>query len=429
MQKKIIIAWSLLYFYSVSLIFLPEMHGEEILSLKSAVATALKANPEIIAAKRSYEAAGARIWQAASLADPMIELEYDKIYADRMLSGDPMKTYAVSQGIPFPTKLVLRAKIAARLAKMAYETYKAKEKEITAKIKSAYSELFRIHRSIEVMKENKGVLEQFSASAAARYSTALGTQADALKAQVELAKVENELIRLEQARLVAQAKVNIIMNKDPREEIPALSPEGPVDSVAALEGLSDTAKKNNPELKVYRYAIEKGKAAYDLAANEFMPDFTVKFKQMVKRDRVDENAWAGMLGVTIPVWFFQKQVFGVKEMKSELEMLKAEYKMKENMVLFDVRDAHARVEANMKVVELYETAFIPQANETVAAALRGYESGKADFLTLLDSQRMLIEFKLDHYNAILDLRVALADLERAVGVDLENKKEVRYETK
>ena len=202
-----------------------------------------------------------------------------------------------------------------------------------------------------------------------------------------------------------------------------------VGSVAALEGLSDTAKKNNPELKVYRYAIEKGKAAYDLAANEFMPDFTVKFKQMVKRDRVDENAWAGMLGVTIPVWFFQKQVFGVKEMKSELEMLKAEYKMKENMVLFDVRDAHARVEANMKVVELYETAFIPQANETVAAALRGYESGKADFLTLLDSQRMLIEFKLDHYNAILDLRVALADLERAVGVDLENKKEVRYETK
>src|SRR3989338_9063684 len=196
MQKRIIIAWSLLYFYSVSLIFVPEMHGEEILSLKSAVATALKANPEIIAAKRNYEAASARILQAASLADPMIELEYDKIYADRMLSGDPMKTYAISQDIPFPTKLFLRAKIASKVAKMAYENYKAKERSVISQVNSTYSELYIIYRTIDVTKENKGILEQFSSVATRRYSTGQGTQADTLKAQIELAKIDNQLIIL-----------------------------------------------------------------------------------------------------------------------------------------------------------------------------------------------------------------------------------------
>jgi len=53
------------------------------------------------------------------------------------------------------------------------------------------------------------------------------------------------------------------------------------------------------------------------------------------------------------------------------------------------------------------------------AAIKGYESQKTDFLALLDSERMLLEFKLDHYKAILELRIALADLERAVGVDID----------
>lgn len=395
------------------------INAEEALTLKGTLDEALKSNPEILAAKRSYEAASARIWQAASLNDPVLELEYDKMTADRMLSGNPMKTYAISQEIPFPTKLYLRAKIASKIAKTAYENYKAKERSIIAQVKNAYSELLLTHRSIEILNEQKGLLTQFSSSATARYSKGLGTQADALKAQVELARVDNQLIMLEQKRLTTQARLNILMNKDPKEEIGVPSAEEPIVFTHTLDEFYAAARLNNPELKAYRYAIERGQAAYDLSLNEFMPDFMVRFRQMVKRDRVDENAWAGMLGVTVPLWFFEKQAFGVKEMKSELEMLKAEYRMKENSTLFDIRDAYARVEANKKVVELYETAFVPQADETLKAAIRGYESDKSDFLTLLDSQRMLTEFKLDNYRAILDLRVALADLERSTGRDID----------
>jgi len=388
------------------------------LTLKDVLARILRSNPEIKSSERSFKAANARIWQAASLEDPLVEMEYDKLFADRMLTGEPMKTYALSQEVPFPTKLFLRAKIAAKQAKTAYEGYKAKERDLLSRGKSGYSELILIYKSIEIMKEQKGLLEQFSASATSRYAAAKGSQADALKAQVELARVDSQLIMLEQKRLTAQARLNVLMNRDPKEEIGPPSIEEPVNFTRSLEDLYAAARVNNPEIKAYRYAIERGQAAYDLSLNEFMPDFMIKFKQMVNRDRVDENAWSGMLGVTIPLWFFQKQAFGVKEMKEELEMARAEYKAKENNVLFDIRDAYARVEANRKIAELYETAFIPQAEETLKTSLRGYESDKTDFLTLLDSQRMLTEFKLDHYRAILDLRVALADLERAAGADI-----------
>lgn len=420
MRRRIFIGKAAYLFIFLLLVFSTvKAENSQPYTLDSLIKEALTSNPEILSVKNAFESASARIPQARSLNDPAIEFEYDRITADRMLSGDPMKTFSVTQDIPFPTKLYLRAKIASKLAKMAYENYKAKERDIISRVKSAYSELALVYKEIEINNENKDVLDQLSNTATTRYGAGQGTQADALKAQVELARVDNELIMLEQKRVTAQAKLNVLLNRDPKVDFGIPLAEPAIKFDRTLDDLYRSALENNPELAVYRYAIDRGKAAYDLSLNEFMPDFSVKFKQMVNKGRAEEGAWAGMIGVTIPLWFFEKQSFGVKEMKSDLVMIKAEYKGKENSVLFELNDAYSRAIANMKLIELYETAFIPQAQETVNVAIKGYEAEKSDFLTVLDSQRMLINFKLDHYKAILELRIALADLERVVGTDVD----------
>lgn len=392
------------------------LYAEETISLEGLIKEALTNNPEILSAKKKFEAASARIFQVASLNDPILEFEYDRMTADRMLTGDPMKTFSVSQEIPFPTKLYLKAKIASKLSKMEYENYKAKEREIISRLKSAYSELLLTNKSIELAKENKGILEQFARTATMRYSTGTGTQADALKAQVEIAKIDNEIIILGQKLISQQAMLNTLLNREPKSALGMLSREAPVKFNKPLDEFYALAKANNPELKAYNYLVEKGNTAYALSISEFAPDFMVKYRRMMNGEKKE---WAGMVGVTIPLWFFEKQAFGVKEMKSELEMLKAECEAKENMVMFEVANAYSRIDANKKLIELYETAFIPQAEQTLQASQKAYETQALDFLSLLDSERMLIGFKLEHYKAILDLRIALADLEKAVGKDLE----------
>jgi len=401
---------------------LSPVQGAELLSLRDSIREALAANPEILAAKKASEAASARILQAAALKDPLLELEYDRINADRDLSGHPMTMYAISQEVPFPTKLYYRAKIASRLARMAYETYQAKERGIIAQVKSAYADLFLVYKSIDITRENKSILEQFSSTATTRYSTGKGTQADALKAQVELAKIENELIMLEQKRLTSQARLDVLLNRDPSMGIAIPMYTITITRTPTLDELYTLAKNSNPELKAYHYGIERGEAALKLSVNEFMPDLMVQFKQMVAHGDLQGGMWAGTLGITLPLWFLQKQVFGVKEMKSELDMVKAEYQMKQNMVLFEVRDSYARAEANRKISDLYKTSFIPQAGETVKATLKGYESGTGDFLTLLDSQRMLTDFRIEEYKAAIGLTIAVADLEKAVGIEIPNPK-------
>lgn len=389
------------------------------INLDSLIEEGLKNNPQILAAKKRFEAQEAKISQAFSLKDPTLEFGYDQMIPKMTGMDSPMRTYGVSQEVPFPTKLFLRRKIAIKEANMAYQDYKEKERSVIQELKSIYAELFLIYRSIEINQENKALLEQFATSAARRFSLGQVSQQDALKAQVEIAKISNELIILEQERQIAQAKLNILLNRDPREElgIPTIGVKSKL--TLSLEELYNITKENRPELLSYRYAVQKGKASYSLSKQEYFPDFMVKYERQVTNG--DAGPWRGMLGVTFPLWFWQKQNYAVKQMRAEWQMSQAEYKTMENLVLFEVKDAFTRLEALDKLIEVYETSFLPQAEQTLKASLIGYEANKIDFLNLLDSQRMLLEIKLDYYKALVDYSIAQADLERSVGKEIIKK--------
>jgi outer membrane protein TolC len=90
-----------------------------------------------------------------------------------------------------------------------------------------------------------------------------------------------------------------------------------------------------------------------------------------------------------------------------------------NRVAFAVQDAWLKVEAQQKLVELFRDVIIPQAKQTVDASASGYRAGSVDFLTLVDNWRKLLNFDLMYHRALADMEQAVADLERAVGQDVE----------
>ncbi|MBF0384230.1 MAG: TolC family protein [Candidatus Omnitrophica bacterium] len=411
---KVLCLFSSVFFLSIACSF-----ADDNTSLEYFLKEALSNNPRIISAKFSYESATARIPQAASLTDPIIEVEYDKIFADRMLSGNPMKTLSVSQEISFPTKIYLKAKIASKIARMQYQIYKNTEQEVLSEVKKAYFELFFLERSIEINEENKALLKQIASTLISRYGNDLAQNTDVLRAQAETTKSDVEIIMLEQKKSAAQAKLNTLINRGPDITISNLKAENPISLDKTIDELFEEAKKNNTELKAYNYALEKGKAAYNLSLHEFLPDFSLKYKQSFSKNDFVDNSWAGMVGVTIPLWFATKQVFGVKEMKSELSMLKSDYKEKENEVLFELRNAFSLFESSKKLIELYDTSLIPQARQISETALKSYESDKTGLSSVIEIQKMFLDFKLERYKAILELRIAYADLEKITGIKLK----------
>lgn len=392
-------------------------------SLNSLIDEALKNNPQIQAAKQRYKAAQARVRLLRTLEDPKLEFEYDKITAsmDNLMNNNtkPMRTIAISQEFPFPTKLFLRKNAAQKEANSYEQEYKETERKVVKDLKESYFQLFLNDKKIQLTQENLSLLSQFIEIANKKYAVNKASRQDSLKAQVEYSKLSNQLVLLEQEKKIAESMLNSLLNRSQDAMIDNV--EETNNKVLELDEqiILKSAKESRPELKSFQEMVRKTEIDYSLAKQEYLPDFMLKYK---RESNGKPGSWAGMIGVSVPLWFWEKQDSFVKEAQANVGVVKAEYQAQENMVLFEVRSSYARFDAAKKLVKIYETGVLPQVQVALETARRGYETDTLSFLDLLDSQRSLLEFQMEYFESLANLEIALADLERAVGTDLSEVK-------
>ncbi|MDD4954543.1 MAG: TolC family protein [Candidatus Omnitrophica bacterium] len=396
---------------------------QQVLNLGEIINEAINNNPQILAAKSRQDAAKARQKLLITLADPKLEFEYDKIIPG-MIQGatgekmPAMRSFAVSQEVPFPTKLFLRKKSAEREAAAFEHEYKETERKVIQEVKENYFMLFLTHKKIILTKEILALLSQLIAVANSKYSVAEAMQSDVLRAQVEYSKLSNELVLLEQEQKIAQAMLASLLDK-PENTLSGVPADISAEINLNEDEIIKMAKENRPELKSFKEMAKKAQIDYTLAKQEYMPDFMFKYRRQV----ADGSAtnWAGMVGVSVPLWFWEKQSSFVKEGKANLDTANAQYKAEENMVLFEARSSYAKFAAAKNLVKIYETGVLPQVKAAYTTARQGYEAKKIDFLDVLDSLRTLKELQMEYFESLANSEIALADLERAVGTDLGEK--------
>ncbi len=400
------------------------------LRIRWVIDEALRANPELQAANLRWDASKEKIPQARSLDDPTLGFTY---------FGEPVQTrvgekqagFTASQKIPFYGKLRLKGEVAKNEAGIFEEKYRTLEREVIAKTKSSFYELYWVYKSIKIDEENKELLQRFAKIAEIKYATGKATQQDVLKAQVELSKIVNELITLEQLKETAIARVNILLNRHP--EMPLGIPEevNITELTVSLEELYQKAKKISPELGISKYRIERDKAAYKLAKKQYFPDFTFGLNYTLINDLPSSvlsspvgesrDSYTGTLSINIPIFQKRKYDAGVREANARLKSSEKVHRNIENMTLFGVKDFHFKVQTAERLVKLYRDSIIPQAEQSLKAAEIGYQAGQVDFLNLIDSQRVLLDFNLAYYRSVADFGINISELERVIGTELLRK--------
>ena len=79
----------------------------------------------------------------------------------------------------------------------------------------------------------------------------------------------------------------------------------------------------------------------------------------------------------------------------------------------------AKVQAAIRTLLIYRDGLLPQAEQSFQAAVAAYQTGGVNFMTLLDAQRTIRDVRMGYYKALVDYEQSRADLERAVGKELE----------
>jgi outer membrane protein TolC len=264
-------------------------------------------------------------------------------------------------------------------------------------------------------------MRQFVEVTNKKYAVNKAGQQDVLRAQVEYSKLSNTVILYEKEARIAESLLISLLGREDNASID-IPDADPIKDLGLKEGdIVALAKKDRPELKSVRAMLGKAEIESSLSKQELLPDMTLKYKREEKDGSYRDGEWAGMIGINVPLWFWGKQLPEIREARANLEAARADYASAENAAVFEAKSAFAKFEAARRLVEIYETGVLPQATSAVTTAQRAYESGTLSFLELLDSLRMLRDLQMEYFESMAEWQVALADLEQAVGGDLERQ--------
>ena len=376
-------------------------------------------NPEIKAARENWEAAKARVLPEKTWKPPQAGVEYWGFRGGNMGSA-PEKWYDLSQEVPFPGKLHFKGAAAAHEARRQEELYKGVELDVLTQVKSAYYRYLFTTKAKDILTENVDVMRRFAKVAESKYATNKASQSDVLRAQVELTKSLSALVLLEQERDTAQAKLNALLDRSPEESLGL--PEEP--SLMRLEfsykDLEQAALAQRPEVQAASHHINHMQSSLTAARAEYLPDFMLQYTRRT-RDGMPSDS-IGMIKLSLPFVYFWRRNAQTNAVKAELGHAEAMLRSERNTARSDVKANWTKVQTTWRLVDLYRTSILPQAEQSVKVSESAYQSERIDFLNLLDSQRALLEFRLDYNQYLSQYGQSVAELERVLGIELAQVK-------
>jgi outer membrane protein TolC len=392
------------------------------LKLDDLISEALQNNPQLRAARTQTSAARTRVNQATSWDAPQVGVEFFQTpiqsFPNPLKNG--METdYFIQQMFPFPGKLSAMGSMAESNAKMVDQGYKALERKVLRDLKSAYYELYLTQRKIQINAENQELMRRFVDIASKQYEVGMGKQQDILRAQTELSTLVNDGLNLQKEKQVVESMINTTLSRSPNEPL-GYVPDIETDIPRwTLEQLRPLALESRAELKAMNFNIDMNKAELSLSKREYYPDLMarVMYKDMAS---TSNDFWSVMVGVSIPLapWSSGKYTSKVEETQLNVHRAEDEYASMRNMTLYEVQDALVKVQTNQNLVMLYKNTVIPQAEQTLQSTIASYQTGKTEFLMLIDAYRMVLMSKLDYHMAVMNYMASQAALEQAVGMNI-----------
>jgi len=392
--------------------------SQPVLRLSDLLAEARQKSPEILAARARVQAARARVPQAQSLPDPMGMVELDNEGFKKYMVGEDMSSqvmYSVTQDIPFPGKLIAQGHAAGREADRSSAELKAVKWAVLTRLKTAYYDLGFVYESLGILETNRSLLDQFAKTAEVKYKTGSGIQADVLKARVELAKVEEKRIGLEQRKTALEAQIRSLLAK-PSAEVLGRPEPVVVSFNKSYSSVESLALRNNPDLLAQTKGLESSKAQVTAAKYGYLPDLSLSAGYGYRK-QIDPMI-KGSVGFNIPLWAIGKQRNAVKEAQAGLNESRYMQEAARQSVLARVGEGYSAVTKAQSLADLYGKTIVPQADAALSSAFTQYKVGNIDFLNLLSNFTTLLDYQLQAKEQEAELAKAVASLEQVAGTDL-----------
>jgi outer membrane protein TolC len=326
------------------------------------------------------------------------------------------------QMIPTAGKLGLSGRIAQAQADAVSERTDDVVWDVRANVAMAFYDLYATDGALDVARQTLRLLQDILRTAESMYRVGEGRQTDVLRAQVEIARMIEDTVRMTTMRTGMAARLNALLNRaaDANVGSPAL-PAFP-DSMASLNALLDLSQRSRPMVKAAEHEVQAANARASLARREIWPDLSIGVQLGQRGGALGGTDRMGslMLGASAPVFAKNRQFRMRQEAAAMRQMAEADLAAMRADTRAAVTEAYANLVRARHLGALYRTTIIPQANATVASALAAYRVGTVDFMTLLDDRMTVNRYRQDLFALEADEGKSWSELEMLLARELFN---------
>ena len=389
-------------------------------SMEDYISFALQSNPGLKAAFYKWKSELNRAKEVSSLPDPIFSYGYFIENVETRV-GPQNQKFSLKQTFPWFGILGTRKEMASETARGVFQKFVAERLEVIFLVKTAYIDYFLLGREIEITKAEKELLRSWESIVRSRYSASEAGYRDIIRAQVELAGLEEKLATLNRKRDPGKARLESALNIPEQEGLPF--PGNIDDTGDTIDAMNviDLVIDNNPDIRSIEHLLKKSQAVRRLEGKRQFPNFTLGLDYIETGDAANplmeesgKDPWAVSVMINLPIWY-GKNKSRKQKAAATVEMNRNRIKNTENMlkarteaIVFEYNDATRKI-------GFYRNGLIPKTEQLLAATYAAYLSGKADFNELIDTRKELLKLRFDLERARVKKIRKLAEIEMLAG--------------
>ena len=452
-----------------------------VMSITSLVRTALDGNRDLVAAREGYVTAQEQVSEAWSNVMPSVDFNgsytrnisptvnflpaqiFDATagpddYIGVQFGADNSwnSTVAIEQPIFRPGVFVALG-AASRFERLQDEVVRGQEQNVVTQIRFSYYQLLLAQEQVRLTTNSVERVRHSLRETKALNRAGLTSDYDVLRLEVELANLEPNLRRAENAVLQARRQLAIQANLDEHETLRVTGALAEMDltdragndqanqeilsftgfersGVEAVDETLSRAAELRSDLRQLQLTQELRQTEMRLEQAEYLPDVTLFGSYVISAQNNGGPSWFGGSGgqraysrfvglrVSVPIFQGFRRDARIDQKRAQLRQARAQTEQGLDLARSQVRsiiegaeEAYLRAAAQRRAVE--------QAQRGFEIASAQYREGLGSQLELTDSEVALRQSEFNYAQAVYDYLVARAQLDEAVGrvplVDVE----------
>jgi cobalt-zinc-cadmium efflux system outer membrane protein len=285
------------------------------------------------------------------------------------------------------------------------------ERTLTFNVASQFIAALLAQSQFDFAEQDLTSFQQTVAISQSRFDAGAMSESDLLKIKLQQLQFQMDVSSTRLARLQALATLRQLLGY---ESVPE---NYRVDGMLAHQSVSlneqearALAVQNRPDLRAARLAITAAESQHTLAQANAKRDVTA---QASYTHVAATNTASLFANIELPIFDRnQGEVARTQYVIAQSQELSSE---QSSVVMTDVANAYEAVHSADQVVQLYESGYRQQAQESRDISQYAYQRGGATLLDFLDAQRSYRAVELGYRQALSAYMIALEQLRQAVG--------------